>query len=177
MRRAEQGIALPAGVGEIFCQQGFLLIEVSAVVTDRFGPKRQPRLAHLLFARRSHRCIDARRLIHQIPTVEPYGVCSGEPGVVSAQRFDEVFLGAEYKGPHGEALTPITFREFSIAAPLLALAIFFGVYPQALLNYMQPSVDKTVNELTTWTKANEAAPAANAAANNSANTAANPEQI
>ncbi len=63
-----------------------------------------------------------------------------------------VYLGAEYKGPHGEALTPLTLREFSIAAPLLALAIFFGVNPNALLKYMQPSVDKTVVELTDWTK-------------------------
>jgi NADH:ubiquinone oxidoreductase subunit 4 (subunit M) len=49
----------------------------------------------------------------------------------------------------------MTTREFLIAAPLLALAIFFGVYPQALLNYMQPSVDKTVVELTDWTKTHE----------------------
>jgi NADH-quinone oxidoreductase subunit M len=75
-----------------------------------------------------------------------------------------VYLGPEYKGPHGEALTPITFREFSIAAPLLALAIFFGVNPQALLNYMTPSVNQTVQELTDWKKANEPAqPAANVA--------------
>jgi NADH-quinone oxidoreductase subunit M len=66
-----------------------------------------------------------------------------------------VYLGAEYRGPHGEALTPMTFREFSIGAPLLALAILFGVYPNALLNYMQRSVDKTVVELTEWTKENE----------------------
>ncbi|MEX0613557.1 MAG: proton-conducting transporter membrane subunit, partial [Pirellulales bacterium] len=66
-----------------------------------------------------------------------------------------VYLGPEYKGPHPEALTPMTFREFSIAAPLLALAILFGVYPQALLDYMQPSVDKTVVELTEWTKEHE----------------------
>jgi NADH-quinone oxidoreductase subunit M len=66
-----------------------------------------------------------------------------------------VYLGAEYKGPHGEALTPITFREFAIAAPLLAFAIFFGVYPQALLNYMEDSVNKTVVDLTEWTKQNE----------------------
>jgi NADH-quinone oxidoreductase subunit M len=66
-----------------------------------------------------------------------------------------VYLGAEYKGPHPEALTPMTLREFGIAAPLLALAIFFGVNPQALLNYMQPSVDKTVIELTDWTKKRE----------------------
>jgi NADH-quinone oxidoreductase subunit M len=66
-----------------------------------------------------------------------------------------VYLGAEYKGPHPEALTPMTLREFLIAAPLLALAIFFGVYPQALLNYMQPSVNKTVVELTEWTKTHD----------------------
>jgi NADH-quinone oxidoreductase subunit M len=66
-----------------------------------------------------------------------------------------VYLGAEYKGPHGEALTPMTFREFSIGAPLLALAIAFGVYPRAVLDYMQPSVDKTVVQLTEWTKENE----------------------
>jgi NADH-quinone oxidoreductase subunit M len=65
-----------------------------------------------------------------------------------------VYLGAEYKGPHGEALVPMTVREFSIAAPLLAFAIVFGVYPKALLDYMQPSVDKTVVNLTEWTKAN-----------------------
>jgi NADH-quinone oxidoreductase subunit M len=66
-----------------------------------------------------------------------------------------VYLGPEYKGPHPEALVPITFREFSIAAPLLAMAVLFGVYPQALLDYMQPSVDKTVVELTDWTKTHE----------------------
>lgn len=66
-----------------------------------------------------------------------------------------VYLGAEYKGPHGEDLTPLTARELAIAAPLLAFAIVFGVYPRALLDYMQPSVDKTVQQLADWTKANE----------------------
>ena len=55
----------------------------------------------------------------------------------------------------------MTLREFSIAAPLLALAIYFGVNPNALLKYMQPSVDKTVVELTDWTKKNEPAPPPN----------------
>jgi NADH:ubiquinone oxidoreductase subunit 4 (subunit M) len=45
-------------------------------------------------------------------------------------------------------------REFTIGAPLLALAIVFGVYPRLVLDYMQPSVDKTVVELTEWTKLN-----------------------
>jgi NADH-quinone oxidoreductase subunit M len=63
-----------------------------------------------------------------------------------------VYLGPEYRGPHGEALKPATGREIAIAAPLLALAILFGVYPQALLNYVSPSVDRTVNGLAQWTE-------------------------
>jgi NADH-quinone oxidoreductase subunit M len=69
-----------------------------------------------------------------------------------------VYLGAEYKGPHGDAITPFTWREFSIAAPLVALAILFGVVPQkALLDYMQPSVDQTVDQLTDWKKRSDTA--------------------
>jgi NADH-quinone oxidoreductase subunit M len=66
-----------------------------------------------------------------------------------------VYLGAEYKGPHGEALTPMTAREFSIGVPLLALAIAFGVYPNMVLRYMEKSVNHTVVELTEWTKEND----------------------
>lgn len=58
-----------------------------------------------------------------------------------------VYLGPEYKGPHGEALVPMTRREFAIGAPLLAFAIVLGVYPQALFNYMAPSVDRTVEKM------------------------------
>ncbi|MGD9637420.1 MAG: NuoM family protein [Pirellulales bacterium] len=68
-----------------------------------------------------------------------------------------VYLGAEYKGPHPEALTPITPRELTIAVPLLVFAIYFGVNPNALFKYMQPSVDQTVVELADWTKQNEPA--------------------
>ncbi len=50
-----------------------------------------------------------------------------------------VYLGPEYKGPHGDHLTPMTPRELAIAVPLLALAILFGVYPQAIFNYMTPT--------------------------------------
>jgi NADH-quinone oxidoreductase subunit M len=66
-----------------------------------------------------------------------------------------VYLGAEYRGPHGEALTPMTFREFAIGAPLLALAITFGVHPDLLLRYMQKSVDNTVVQLAEWAERNE----------------------
>lgn len=63
-----------------------------------------------------------------------------------------VYLGAEYKGPHEEALQPITARELAIAAPLLAFAIWFGVYPQAVFRYMAPSVDAEVSRLADWTE-------------------------
>ena len=39
----------------------------------------------------------------------------------------------------------------------VAFAIYFGVNPNALLKYMQPSVDQTVVQLADWTKANEPA--------------------
>jgi NADH-quinone oxidoreductase subunit M len=71
-----------------------------------------------------------------------------------------VYLGPEYKGPHPEALTPATGREVAIAAPLVAFAILFGVYPQALLNYMQKTLDSQVNALAAWTEDNKPAPPA-----------------
>ncbi len=63
-----------------------------------------------------------------------------------------VYLGAEYKGPHGDHLYPITPREIAIATPLLAFAILFGVYPKALLNYMTPTIDSQAQTLATWMK-------------------------
>jgi NADH-quinone oxidoreductase subunit M len=71
-----------------------------------------------------------------------------------------VYLGAEYKGPHPEALTPITMRELAIAAPLLAFAIILGIYPRFVLDYMQPTVDAQVEHLATWTETNRPAPGA-----------------
>jgi NADH-quinone oxidoreductase subunit M len=68
-----------------------------------------------------------------------------------------VYLGPEYKGPHGDHLHPMTGRELAIAAPLLALAIAMGVFPQAVFRYMTPSVNRTVEQLTDWKK-NSAAP-------------------
>ena len=63
-----------------------------------------------------------------------------------------VYLGPEYRGPHGDSLTRMNVREISIAAPLVALAILFGVYPRTVLRYTTPSVDKTVEELAAWTE-------------------------
>ncbi len=58
-----------------------------------------------------------------------------------------VYLGAEYRGPHAEEIKPMTKRELAIAAPLLAFAIVFGVYPKVVFNYMSPSVDKVVDDI------------------------------
>ncbi|MFV2068216.1 MAG: NuoM family protein, partial [Pirellulales bacterium] len=63
-----------------------------------------------------------------------------------------VYLGPEYRGPHGDSLTRMNVREISIAAPLVALAILLGVYPRTVLRYTTPSVDKTVEELAAWTE-------------------------
>ena len=63
-----------------------------------------------------------------------------------------VYLGAEYKGPHGDHLTPMTGRELAIATPLVFLAILFGVAPQLLFNYVTPTVNRQVQALATWTR-------------------------
>ena len=58
-----------------------------------------------------------------------------------------VYLGAEYRGPHSEDITPITGREISVAATLLALAIFFGIFPQYLFNVMSVSTTDLVQSM------------------------------
>ena len=75
-----------------------------------------------------------------------------------------VYLGAEYKGPHGDHLTPITPRELAIATPLVFFAILFGVAPQLLFNYVTPTVNKQVETLADWTRRVHDAPAARAVA-------------
>ncbi|MEN6458505.1 MAG: NADH-quinone oxidoreductase subunit M [Thermoguttaceae bacterium] len=63
-----------------------------------------------------------------------------------------VYLGPEYKGPHPEALTPMTRREIAIAAPLVALAIILGVFPQTLFQYTKPTVESmVVQKMADWT--------------------------
>ena len=83
-----------------------------------------------------------------------YAVISASVVIITAAyilwTLQRVYLGAEYKGPHGDHLTPMTPRELAIAAPLLALAIFLGVYPNAVFRYMRPTVDRTVQDLVDW---------------------------
>ena len=70
-----------------------------------------------------------------------------------------VYLGPEYRGPHGEALRPMTRREIGIAAPLVAMAILLGVYPAALLNYTNATVATAAQKMANVAKWVAAAPA------------------
>ncbi len=76
-----------------------------------------------------------------------------------------VYLGPEYKGPHGDHLHPMTLREKLIAAPLVALAIAFGVYPEVLLQYTKPTLNRQVDDLAAWTKRENFAPVQEPTAN------------
>jgi NADH-quinone oxidoreductase subunit M len=75
-----------------------------------------------------------------------------------------VYLGAEYKGPHGDHLTPITPRELAIATPLVFFAILFGVAPQLLFDYVTPTVNRQVETLADWTRVVHDAPVGRAVA-------------
>jgi NADH-quinone oxidoreductase subunit M len=58
-----------------------------------------------------------------------------------------VYLGAEYRGPHPEAITPINGRETAVAFTLLVFAILLGVYPGFMLNVMHGSMEQLVTQL------------------------------
>jgi NADH:ubiquinone oxidoreductase subunit 4 (subunit M) len=64
-----------------------------------------------------------------------------------------VYLGPEYKGPHGDHITPSTARENLIGITLLVFAILFGVMPyQTVLKYMDKTITRQVNDLAKWTQ-------------------------
>ena len=88
-----------------------------------------------------------------------------------------VYLGAEYKGPHEDHLTPSNFRENMIGTVLLVFAILFGIFPYqipalgipSVLKYMDATIHQQVADLEVWTRENHppakaAAPAAAAPA-------------
>jgi NADH-quinone oxidoreductase subunit M len=74
-----------------------------------------------------------------------------------------VYLGAEYRGPHEEALTPSNLRENLIAGTLFVFAILLGVFPYwvpgfkipSVLVYMEQSVTRQVEDLASWTRRNK----------------------
>jgi NADH-quinone oxidoreductase subunit M len=64
-----------------------------------------------------------------------------------------VYLGPEYKGPHGDHIHPTNFRENLIGMTLLVFAILFGVFPyQAVFQYQQKSIERQVRDLVGWTR-------------------------
>jgi NADH-quinone oxidoreductase subunit M len=64
-----------------------------------------------------------------------------------------VYLGPEYRGPHGDHLYPMKAREWAVALPLFVLAIVMGVFPQqTVLRYMDSTINKQVETLADWTK-------------------------
>ena len=68
-----------------------------------------------------------------------------------------VYLGSEYRGPHEEAIVPATLRENVIAGTLLVLAIVFGVQPYyTVLQFMEKTVERQVEDLADWTVREEA---------------------
>src|SRR5262249_30085854 len=58
-----------------------------------------------------------------------------------------VYLGAGCKGPHAEAITPLTERETLVGGVLLALCILMGIFPDYIFGKMQGSVDLLVKNL------------------------------
>lgn len=66
-----------------------------------------------------------------------------------------VYLGAEYKGPHGEHIHPSDARENLIGGVLLAFCVLFGIFPHLVLQYMDATIDRQVQQLTEWTRQNE----------------------
>ncbi len=58
-----------------------------------------------------------------------------------------VYLGAEYKGPHADAITPINGREATVAVVLLFFAILLGVYPESMFGLMRGSMELLVDSL------------------------------
>jgi len=74
-----------------------------------------------------------------------------------------VYLGPEYKGPHGEHLHPSDFRENLIGTVLCVFAILFGVFPwqfpggrPSVLRYMDKTIEQQVSDLAEWTREEEA---------------------
>ncbi len=58
-----------------------------------------------------------------------------------------VYLGPEYKGPHKDAITPMNYREGTVAFVLLASAIILGVFPFLAFDVMDGSMGLLVDTM------------------------------
>jgi NADH-quinone oxidoreductase subunit M len=84
-----------------------------------------------------------------------------------------VYLGPEYKGPHGEELTPSNLRENLIGTVICVFAVIFGIFPYqfpdgrpSILKYMDATIEAQVNDLAEWTREMDAADRSTAATDN-----------
>ena len=89
----------------------------------------------------------------------PLAVLSASVVILTAAyilwAIQRVYLGAEYKGPHEDHLTPSTLRENTIGITLLVFAVIFGVFPyQTVLKYMDKTISQQTSDLAEWTKEN-----------------------
>ena len=53
--------------------------------------------------------------------------------------------------PENQNLKDLGSREIAILAPILALIVFMGIYPQPFLNRMEPSVERLINTVNSKT--------------------------
>jgi len=58
-----------------------------------------------------------------------------------------VYLGAEYKGPHGEDITPSNGRENTVAIVLLITAVVLGCFPFLIFDVMDQSIENLVDSM------------------------------
>ena len=58
-----------------------------------------------------------------------------------------VYMGAEYKGPHSEDITPINSREAAVGIVLLAFAIILGIFPGIMFSVMENSTAALVDSM------------------------------
>jgi hypothetical protein len=103
-----------------------------------------------------------------VPTNNPLYAIIAASGVILTAGYilwavQRVYLGAEYKGPHGEHLAPSDLRENLIGTVLCVFAILFGVFPYqfpggrpSVLKYMDATIDAQVQDLADWTREEEA---------------------
>jgi len=86
----------------------------------------------------------------------PLAVISAAVVVLTASyilwSIQRVYLGAEYKGPHGDHITPSNTRENLIGMTILGFCILLGVLPyQTVFRFMEKTIDRQVDQLTEWT--------------------------
>jgi NADH-quinone oxidoreductase subunit M len=72
--------------------------------------------------------------------------------------FQRVFYG-EITSNHNRSLPDLSMREWAIMGPLVALAIYMGVFPNVFLKPMEPAINRIVQRVGQYQPLNAATPA------------------